>query len=267
MAEENKKVKFAVVCPAWQCGKWAERCLNSIKSQTYANFSCIYIDASSDDDTFDRARNAVEGDSRFSVVRNEVRQYPLANIVLGTNAVAKDPEDVVVIVDGDDWLKHDRVFEQMAQVYTNPDVWMSYGNHEFLRRTWRQKLRKQKMKGTFQYPDYVSEYGLYRHFQYFCAGHLRTYKKFLFDRIRDEDLRDEDGDYFWGGGDAATMFPMLEMATAKHTQYIDDVLYVYNNDHGLSEMRPETRDRKVLVKMKIQAQEKYSPILDRVIRK
>ena len=259
--KNESRVNFAVVCPAWESEAWARRCLESIKRQTYPHFQCIYVDANSTDDTYAVARRTVSGDQRFTIVRNEVRQYPLANIVYGTNQVAQNPNDVIVIVDGDDWLKHDRVFEEMAKIYSDPGVWITYGNHEFLRRSWRQKIKRRRLKGVHEYPWYVSEYGLYRHYPFFCAGHLRTYRKFLFDSIRDEDLRDDDGDYFWGGGDAATMYPMLEMATAKHARYIDEVLYVYNNDHGLSEMRPETRDRKNLVKMKIQALRKYKPLI------
>ena len=258
--EGAEPVKFAVVCPAWECSRWAERCLRSIMSQTYTNFECIYIDAFSSDSTFDIASAVVGSDSRFTVVRNTERKFPLENIVFGTNQIAKNDNDVILIVDGDDWLAHDRVFEILAQIYSDPNVWLSYGNHAPLRRTLKEKLRGRKKKGTYEYPDYVYKYAFYRQFPFFCPGHVRAYRKFLFDSIRDADLRDDDGGYFWGGGDAATMYPMLEMATKEHVRYVDDVLYIYNNDHGLSEMRPETREAKNIVKMKIQSLPKYEPL-------
>lgn len=253
--------RFAVVCPAFQCEPWARRCLASIRAQTYSNFRCVYIDDVSSDRTFETARAAVAGDDRFTVLRNEERGYPLANIVKGTRLAAADSEDVVVIVDGDDWLKHERVLEHVAQVYADPEVWLTHGSHELLRRPLKDRLRRRSTRGPLStaYPAPVQQSGLYRYFP-FHAGHLRTYRRFLFDAIRDEDLRDDDGLYYWGGGDLATMVPMLEMATARHVRYIHEILYVYNNGHPLAEMRPETRDRKDLIKLKIQARPRYAPL-------
>lgn len=253
--------RFAVVCPAFQCEAWAQRCLGSIRAQTHRDFRCVYIDDVSADRTFDAARAAVAGDARFTVVRNEERGYPLANIVKGTRLASLDSTDIVVIVDGDDWLKHERVLEHVARVYEDPEVWLTHGSHELLRRPLRDRLRRRPTRGPLStaYPAPVRQSGLYRYFP-FHAGHLRTYRRFLFDAIRDEDLRDEDGRYYWGGGDLATMVPMLEMATARHIRYIPEILYVYNNGHPLAEMRPETRDRKLLVKLKIQARPRYSPL-------
>jgi glycosyltransferase involved in cell wall biosynthesis len=230
-------VRFAVICPAFRCEQLVSRSLRSIQAQTYGQYRCVLIDDVSDDNTYRQACETVAGDARFTVLRNETRQYPLANLVKATALAALDANDVIVVVDADDWLKHDRVFERLAAIYADPNVWLTYGSCELLRRPWRARLRGRIVRGSAApYPKIVQERNLYRyHPGSFLATHLRSYKKFLWDGIRDEDLRDDDGHYFKAAGDAAIMWPLMEMATNQHIRYIEDVLYVYNNDHGLSE--------------------------------
>lgn len=257
----NSETRFAVVCPAWQCERWVGRCLRSIQAQTYRNFRCVLIDDLSDDRTYDVAVKVVAGDDRFRIVRNDTRRFPLANLLAGAALTGDEPDDVIVVVDGDDWLKHDRVFERVAQEYADPQVWLTYGSHELLRRPWRDVLRGRRTRGEAErYPDGVLESGLVRYFPRFQAGHLRTCRRFLWQAVRDEDLRDDDGSYYWSAGDLALVLPMLEMATARHIRFIPDILYVYNNDHPLAENREENRARKRLLKLRIKARRPYAPL-------
>lgn len=70
-------------------------------------------------------------------------------------------------------------------------------------------------------------------------SHLRTWKSWLWKKIKEEDLRDPDGVYWPVPGDFTFMWPMVEMAGLKHFRFISDVLYVYNegnpiNDHKVN---------------------------------
>ncbi|MGJ8670784.1 MAG: glycosyltransferase family 2 protein [Oceanococcus sp.] len=241
---KERPLHFAIVCPAYCCESWVEKCLKSIQNQSYKHFYCVFIDALSGDRTYERAKAAVSDDERFHVLQNEKRQYPLANLLQATALSAVSDQDVVVVVDGDDWLKHDRVLENLAALYSDPEVWLSYGSCELVRPTTRKAQFKKHLLGAAQrgsaapYPTVARQNNWYRyHPGSFLATHLRSYRKFLWDHIRDEDLRDEDGEYFAAAGDVACMWPMMEMATDKHIRYVPEILYVYNNDHGLSENR------------------------------
>lgn len=260
-------VRFALVAPAWNCAQWVGRCVESIRRQTWRNFRCVLIDAASTDGTATVAEAAAAGDPNIQVVRDTVRRYPLENLLRATALAARDPEDVVVVVDGDDWLKHPRVLERMAEIYSDPEVWLTYGSHELLHRPWLDRVLGRKSHVRSQpYPPSTARLNLYRHNKGpFLAGHLRTYRKFLWDAIRDEDLRDDDGRYWPAAGDAASMYPMMEMATERHIRFIPDVLYVYNNDHANSETNPATgvprHERPQFVcSMKIRARPCYSPL-------
>lgn len=261
----SSALRFAVVCPAWNCAQWVERSLRSLQTQTYRDFRCVLIDDVSSDATFETAQRVVAADGRFTVLRNEQRQFPLANIVRATALAARGPDDVVVILDADDWLKHERVLERLAEVYSDPEVWLTYGSNELYNKPWKARLLRRTVRGqAAPYPRSVASRNLYRvHPGRYLAVHLRSYRKFLWDAIRDEDLRDDDGHYFRTCADPATMWPMMEMATQRHLRYLPEILYVYNNGHGLSETRKGIsffEQDQFIANIKLRARPRYQPL-------
>jgi hypothetical protein len=70
-------------------------------------------------------------------------------------------------------------------------------------------------------------------------SHLRTWKSWLWKKIKNEDLKDKEGNYWDIAGDLGFMFPMVEMSGKEHFRFIPDVLYIYNesnpiNDHKVN---------------------------------
>ena len=55
-AEKNMDEKISVVVPAYNCGKWLPRCLESLLNQTYQNLEIIVVDDGSQDDTLRRLK-------------------------------------------------------------------------------------------------------------------------------------------------------------------------------------------------------------------
>jgi hypothetical protein len=163
-------------------------------------------------------------------------------------------------VDGDDWLKHPNVLESVAALYEDPEVWLTYGSSELYRRPLKDRLLARTVRGlAAAYPDEIARSNQYRQYRFVCS-HLRTYRAFLWNAIRDEDLRDVDGEYYKVAGDAASMWPMLEMASARHIRFVEDVLYVYNNDHPQSESRPELRSEFTRIAERLRAHPAYTPL-------
>jgi len=63
--------KVGIYLPAYNAGKYIERTINSIKAQEMRDWQLVLIDDASDDDTFDKAAKAAEGDPRISAHREE----------------------------------------------------------------------------------------------------------------------------------------------------------------------------------------------------
>ncbi|MDF1703109.1 MAG: glycosyltransferase family A protein [Planctomycetota bacterium] len=228
---------YRFIIAAYNCGEWVDRCLESVLSQRHEDWRCILLDDQSPDDTFERATAAARGDERIIVERTPTRRLGLLNTKIGIETIATDPEDVIVTLDGDDWLAHDRVLNVLEEHYADPEVWLTYGSH----RRWKNKLAhrlnwKVKRGIAREFPSVITDGGYYRQYDW-VTSHLRSFKRFLWDGIKPEDFLDENGEYWKTGWDHAFMFPMLEMAGGDRIRYIHEMLYVYNNSNPLSDFR------------------------------
>ena len=251
---------FRVIIAAYRAGPWVERCIGSLRTQRHPDWKAILIDDQSPDDTYERAKAAAEGDERILVERSPTRRLSLLNTKVAIETIAEDPEDVIVTLDGDDWLAHDRVLDVLESEYRDPNLWLTYGSH----RRWKNKLAhklgwKVKRGIAREIPDAIARGRWFRQYE-FVSSHLRSFKRFLWDQIRDEDLRDEEGAYWKAAPDHAFMFPLLEMAGADRIKYLDEMLYVYNNSNPLSEHRSIPVDQLVAA-CKMRAMPPY-PLLE-----
>ena len=69
MEEEKKgKPQFSVIVPVYNAGRWLNRCLNSIASQTFQSWECILIDDGSQDDSGAICDAWCARDKRFQVL-------------------------------------------------------------------------------------------------------------------------------------------------------------------------------------------------------
>ena len=262
----TQAVQFAIVSAARNCAAWVENNVQSVLGQRYPHWRAVLIDDASTDSTFAKAQASAASDDRYTVLRNETQHGALANIVRATELAAHAANDVIVIIDGDDWLSDNTALERLAHYYSDPSLWLSYGSHKLLRRRWRDRLRGRPNRGQARpVPDSVARLGLYRyHTGPWCASHLRSYRKFLWDEIRDADLRDDDGEYFCSAADVATMLPLMEMAGPEHARYLPDILYVYNNDHASSDNQEPVaayERQQFICALKIRAKPRYQRLL------
>ena len=160
-------------------------------------------------------------------MHNETNVKALTNIVNGFNILncKEDPESVLMVVDGDDFLFSGLSLNIVNQVYKGYNPLLTYGNHIH------------HPTGGFSncelIPEEIHESNGYRKHK-FVTSHLRTFKSKLWYSIKDEDLRDTDGKYFSVGWDVAFMMPMLEMSRER-TIFIPNVLYCYNRFNPISD--------------------------------
>ena len=85
---------------------------------------------------------------------------------------------------------------------------------------------------------------------------MRTWKAFLWRKIKEEDLKDENGEYWSVAGDLAFMYPMLEMSGYKHYKFLETINYVYNAENPLNDHKVNSQSV-FSVCNKIRKKEKY----------
>lgn len=240
--------EIVVVIPSYNNRDWYERNLFTVLNQDYKKFRVIYINDSSTDRTgagvekialkaVPDSFRAISFDDSFSddicevalrfqeemnrerafftLVNNKHRCGALENLYRAIRSCADD--EIVVLVDGDDWLYNSGVLKCVNKSYLSGEVWMTHG-----------ALIEYPERHTFwsePVPYIFTAINAVRRFK--CPSHLRTFCAWLFKEIALKDLL-YDGRFFPMSWDMAIMYPMLEMAAERHS-FIDEMLYVYNN--------------------------------------
>lgn len=224
-----KSTKFKIVVPTYNTEQWITKCLYSIYSQQHQNYECLIINDASTDRTGNLINDFLDKikDPRFSVIHNQKNEKALKNIVNGFKILRtkEEPDSVLMAVDGDDYLFCEYTLNLVDQVYQNSECQLTYGSFV--------QWPNGELSFDRQFPKEVIKNNSYREYK-FISSHLRTFKSRLWNSIRDEDLRDEDGEYFKTGWDVAFMIPMLEMSGGNF-QYIRNILYVYNRWNPISD--------------------------------
>lgn len=222
---------FVIVIPSYNNSAYCKKNLTSVLDQNYANFRVIYIDDCSSDDTFAKVEALVAGSphaSRCILQRNTSNQGALANLYRAVHS-CRD-EEIVLIVDGDDYLAHENVLQILNKTYADPDVWMTYGNYLDY------PSFKQEPHICKEVSPKVIAKGAFRSVEW-STSHLRTFYASLFKKIRLSDLLYE-GKFFPMGADLACTYPLLEMA-GSHSRFIKDVLYLYNRSNPLNDHKKD----------------------------
>jgi glycosyltransferase involved in cell wall biosynthesis len=212
-----------IVSCFWNVENYIEKCLKSVMSQNLNNFKMYLIDDVSTDTTVDKINSLIEGDNRFILIQNSEKKFKLKNLDdLLMNENLFDDEDIIIELDGDDWLENDNVLSLINGKYNNnKNLWITNGSFVY-------------SDGRFGFSSKVNTDTVRT--DTFLFSHLRTWKVHLWRNIEQKSFLDENGEYFKSAGDAAYSFPMVEMAGEKHYEYIPNILYVYNeqnpyNDH------------------------------------
>tara|TARA_B100000963_G_scaffold349520_1_gene358671 strand:+ start:824 stop:2344 length:1521 start_codon:yes stop_codon:yes gene_type:complete len=218
---------FKIIIPLYNVEKWIKVCLMSVKKQNYKNFECIVVDDISTDNSVEIIKQTIKDDDRFKLVINKEKKYALKNIYEAILLSEPKDEDIIVTLDGDDWLAGKDVLSTLNQVYNEKGCWLTYGSYA-------EYPSKSRGKFAKRIPNSVIQQNQFREHEW-CSSHLRTFKHHLWKQIRKEDLLDTDGQFYRMTWDLAFMFPMLEMSGNK-SEYVNKILYVYNlgnplNDH------------------------------------
>jgi len=211
---------FTVVIPSFNNEAFVEQNLHSVFSQDYANYRVVYIDDASTDGTLEKALHLIQElgqENRTTLITNKTNQGSLSNLY---QVIQNCPDhEIIVRLDGDDFLAHNKVLSTLNKAYANPNTWLTYGSsltYPSYRPDpeWSLPLAEKKIRqGKLPPPPY-------------------TFYAALFKQIKLEDLFYR-GHFYPMGVDMAIVYPLLEMAKG-HIQPISDCLHLTNKDNPLA---------------------------------
>lgn len=237
LLSNNKQIldRIIVLVPFRNVGNYIIDCVSSILGQEYNNYEVFLLDDASDDGTLE----LIEDDlPNFYKRENSSRVGALRNIYNALVMESLRDEDIIIILDGDDYIFGEFAFQIVNSKY-NENTLLTYGT-------------------------YITNYGFYDPgFPYtedefktlreitWKASHLKTFKYKLFKAFLDQDPNVEnfrysdnrygDNRFYMSTYDQALMLPLLEIAGFENTAFIQNVIYCYrlhkDNDHATDEGR------------------------------
>jgi len=124
-----EKPIVVVVC-SYNNHKWTNNTLDSIFSQHYSNFRLIIVDDYSSDGNQQIIQSYIDTHnlhSKVTFIQNSKRCRKLFNLYRVLYECNDD--EIVVMVDGDDSLAHQNVFSCLNTLYSDEDIWFTFGQY------------------------------------------------------------------------------------------------------------------------------------------
>ncbi len=228
-------------------------CLRSVAAQTYSNYR-IYLIDDCQDNAFEATHNLVASlgfpASRVSLIVSKKKAYPLLSRCIAYETMVANRSDVVIHLDGDDFLTRPDVFIYLDSLYSGTSTKLTHGGsitvttpiehygkagqclHSVFSETWRSvdwcyktqnPTRKLEKEGRII--DSLNKENL----ESFPWGHmhLRSHRYYLWEEIDKSHFVFEE-EYLKAATDMAIFLPMLVKVDSNEIFYIDRIVHAYS---------------------------------------
>lgn len=223
--------RFIVITTCYNVSPWIEMNVHMNKFQTYQDVLYVYVNDNSTDSTKQTISTLIKNDDRFLLLDNDNNGSQSKSYMYAINYLEKNnlifDNDIIVEVDGDDWLSSTFVLEYLNTIYKDPNIWMTYGQYQI--------YPTGNIGGHYSMHinEEIDKENLHRKYP-FPYSHLKTYKYWLFNKINRQDLIDfKTNELFSAAWDHVLCLPMVEMAGKNHIHRCEDILYILNRSDEL----------------------------------
>lgn len=223
--ENPKKHRhIVVIANGYNNEAYCERHLESLFTQDYDNFHVIYTDDASTDNSYELVKAFIDQNNlwdKVTLIRNTVNRKVMYNHYRSIHMCSDD--DIVTIVDADDWLPNSHILSDINRYHENPDVWATTGKC----------IIYPAGRIADHFRPFDREYMKMADFRKdpWNFSHLKTFYAGLFKRIRLEDFVYK-GDFLPVSCDITMMMAIAEQAR-EHLYFVPEVRYVYNMENSL----------------------------------
>ena len=119
--------RFIILIGSYNNEQWVESNINSILSQDYDNYKVLYYDDCSSDKTFCIAKNLINNNSKFTLIKNNIRKFKTWFYFNIHEYIKLEENDILVFLDGDDMFYCENVLSYINEIYNQKKCWMTYG--------------------------------------------------------------------------------------------------------------------------------------------
>lgn len=245
--------KFVIIIPSFNNKLWYQNNIDSIFEQQYNNFRIIYIDDKSEDNTYELVNDYLKkknyNSSKIQIFQQKIRQRQGAAKYIAGHMC--DDNEIICILDGDDWFAHSNVLNILNYEYSKNNIWCTYGrfqrvsNNEddlsvikngkkvlYINSSNRNHTSETIQNNTFRKSPWLST-------------HLKTFYASIFKQIPINYFLDHENNFAKVCTDCAEMFSILELSGFRQ-KCINNILYSYNventNNHPTSYYKKDEND-------------------------
>lgn len=245
-----KNNNFVVIVPSYNCSEYLEICLKSIESQTYTNYKVCLIDDGSTCQKHSDICKLYSEKNNWTLVLNNINKKSLHNIVNAINIMQLDDQDIIVLLDGDDYI-FSKTLEILNYHYQD-ETMITFGTYIYDSDT--HKLPHYKSPKQFSIKEIT--YENIRRVPWIFS-HLRSFKSHLWNRIDNRDLKYRNK-YYPVSWDLAFMYPLLELGF-KYMKHVTYPIYAYNVKTSNNDFKQQP-DLQYSLGIKIKQGRKYPSI-------
>lgn len=244
--KSNDTSLITVVTPVYNAEKYIAQCIESVAQQDYPDYIMYIIDDCSTDKTVSVAQSCISSlpkdiRNRFIVRRNSENRGAVRNQV-DTIEHECSHRDIVMLLDGDDWLVNDpTLFHKYNNLY-NEGAEFTYGS------CW--SVVDNIPLISQEYPPDVKASKAYRSYKFnwnMPYTHLRTFRaRLMHDHLGwhgSSAFRDREGNWLKAGGDTAVFYTMLEAADPNKVVCIPEVVYNYNDANPINDYKVNSAEQ------------------------
>ena len=220
--------RFIILIGSYNNEQWASQNVESVLSQTHKNFKIIYYNACSTDKTGEIVQKYADTDSRVMLRTSPERQLKSWFLADVENWIDIQDNDIVCVLDGDDFLANEEVLNYLNEVYNKTNCWMTYGGMI----VWNGGDSTQEaFPQNSEAPAEVKLNKLYRQ-DLWRYSHFRTCRGFLWKKVNKQELISQHDGKWMTLEDLVLMYAFLEMCPSDKIFRVDQHIYIWNNSNA-----------------------------------
>jgi len=210
------------IVTGYNCEKYVNKCVNSILSQRYKDFRLIIVDDGSTDQTAQLIKG-YQSVYKITVARSDKNMGAAHSRFMGLELARHmkiEDEDIIILVDMDDYLIGTHVLDRILQEYEN-GADCTFGSFT--------SASGWEPKGWYDDEVLRSRYFRGKGWLFFP---LRTFKYKLCKHLTEDWFKWPGGEWIRICTDVALISPIVERCEYGKIHHIPDMLYFYNNRTG-----------------------------------
>jgi glycosyltransferase involved in cell wall biosynthesis len=243
----TKQNDICIITPVYNAEKYIAQCIKSVAQQNYDNYAMYIIDDCSTDNTVEVAQEAIDNlpvDIRynFQLIHNIENNGAVFNQITTLEDGCCTRNDIVMLLDGDDWLindptlfhKYNNLYNEGAE-FTYGSCWSIVDNIPLISQEYPPEVKVNKT-----YRDYKFNWNM-------PYTHLRTFKASLMhdflEKHGHKPFQDAEGNWLKAGGDTAVFYAMIEAADPEKVICIPEIVYHYNDANPLNDYKVNAEEQ------------------------